>query len=307
MTAMSGLGCASAPVGVALTLPSQASFSRRYRAQAVEAALPAERQAARTQETARPAVERELEEARYAAELAERRYEHVDPAKRHVARTLEARWNTALERVTGIEQKLERMGAEIRTNSRVDPAILKQLASELPFAWNAAGTDARARQRLVRLLLEEVVIDIDETTNEFVLLLHWIGGCHTEVRLARRKTGRYPPGPERDAARVLRKLGGHWPDRELAVTLNRMRCRNEDGETWTTVRVAALRDRLAIPAYDPDAENPKTISVDAAAKRLGYLRCLGPQADTLWRSPSDPDHVLGTMENIGRRAGQRGR
>ena len=34
-------------------------------------------------------------------------------------------------------------------------------------------------------------------------------------------------------------------------------------------RVAALRDRLAIPPYDPDAEIPKTISVDAAAKRLG--------------------------------------
>ncbi|MCD1620872.1 helix-turn-helix domain-containing protein [Salipiger manganoxidans] len=48
-----------------------------------------------------------------------------------------------------------------------------------------------------------------------------------------------------------------------------MRCRTEDGETWTTVRVAGLRDKLAIPAYDPDAETPKTISVDAAAKRLG--------------------------------------
>lgn len=36
--------------------------------------------------------------------------------------------------------------------------------------------------------------DIDAKTNEFVQLLHWIGGCHTEVRLARRKTGRFPPG-----------------------------------------------------------------------------------------------------------------
>jgi excisionase family DNA binding protein len=48
-----------------------------------------------------------------------------------------------------------------------------------------------------------------------------------------------------------------------------MRCRTEDGETWTTVRVAALRRKLGIGSYDPDAEVPKTISVDAAAKRLG--------------------------------------
>lgn len=236
---------------------------------AIEAALMAGQQAARAQETVRLAVERELEEARYAAALAERRYEHVDPAKRHVARTLEARWNAALEQIARIEHKLERVKAENCPNPRIDPTILKRLASDLPFAWNAAGTDARARQRLVRLLIEEVVIDIDEQKNEFILLLHWIGGRHTEVRLARRKTGRYPPGKKLEADEVLRKLGGHWPDRELAVTLNRMRCRTEDGETWTTVRVAALRDRLAIPPYDPEAEIPKTISVDAAAKRLG--------------------------------------
>lgn len=237
--------------------------------QAVEAALLAGQQAAKAQETVRLAVERELEEAQYAATLAERRYEQVDPDKRHVARTLEARWNTALERVAGVGQKLERLDVEIRKTPGVDPAILKQLASDLPFVWNAAGTDARARQRLVRLLIEEVVIDIDEQKNEFVLLLHWIGGRHTEVRFARRKTGRYPPGQKLAAAEVLRKLGGHWPDRELAVTLNRMRCRTDAGETWTTVRVTQLRDKLAIPPYDPDADIPKTISVDATAKRLG--------------------------------------
>jgi len=237
--------------------------------QAVEAALLAAQQAAKAQESVLLAVERELEGARYAAELAERRYEHVDPAKRHVARTLEARWNAALEQVAAVEQKLGRLGAEIRSKPGVDPTVLMQLASDLPFVWNAAGTDARARQRLVRLLIEEVVIDIDAEKNEFVLLLHWIGGRHTEVRLARRKTGRFPPGRELAAGEVLRKLGGHWPDRELAVTLNRMRCRTEDGETWTTVRVAALRDSLAILPCDPDAEVPKTMSVDATAKRLG--------------------------------------
>ena len=236
---------------------------------AVQAALLAGQQAARAQEVVRLAIVKELEEARYTAELAERRYEHVDPAKRHVARTLEARWNAALERVGSVEQKLAALGAEVRSKSGVDPAVLLRLATDLPSVWNAAGTDARARQRLVRLLIEEVVIDIDPAENAFVLLIHWIGGRHTEVRLARRRTGRFPPGPTRAAADILRKLGGQWPDRELAVTLNRMRCRTEDDETWTTVRVAELRGRLAIPPYEPEAEEAKTLSVDAAAKRLG--------------------------------------
>ena len=237
--------------------------------QAIQAALLAGEQAAKAQEVVRSAVERELEEARYDAGLAERRYEHVDPAKRHVARALEARWNAALERVAEIEQKLRRAEAELKTQPQVDTGALMRLANDLPLAWNATGTDSRAKQRLVRLLIEEVVIDLDEQHNEAVLQVHWIGGRHTEVRLARRKTGRYPAGRRLRADVVMRKLGGHWPDRELAVTLNRMRCRTDDGETWTTVRTTALREKLGIPPYDPDAEVPKTISVDAAARRLG--------------------------------------
>jgi len=117
-----------------------------------------------------------------------------------------------LERVAEVEQKLGHLSAQISSQPRVDPAVLMQLASDLPFVWNAAGTDARARQRLVRLLIEEVVNDIDAEKNEFVLLLHWIGGRHTEVRLARRKTGRFPPGliarGRRNITQAWRSLAG---------------------------------------------------------------------------------------------------
>ena len=52
--------------------------------------------------------------------------------------------------------------------------------------------------------------------------------------------------------------------------MNRMRCKTPDGLTWTTVRVAELRERLGI---DAAAERPRTISADAAAHRLGI--CVG--------------------------------
>tara|TARA_R110000782_G_scaffold265932_1_gene360028 strand:- start:4212 stop:4445 length:234 start_codon:yes stop_codon:yes gene_type:complete len=72
-----------------------------------------------------------------------------------------------LERVAAVEQKLGSLATEIKSKPGIDPAVLMQLASDLPFVSNAAGTDARARRRLVSLLIEEVLIDIDEKTNEF--------------------------------------------------------------------------------------------------------------------------------------------
>jgi hypothetical protein len=73
---------------------------------AIEAAILAADQVAKVAADVRQAVDRELEEARYEASLAARRYDLVDPAKRHVARELEARWNAALERVAQLEWRM---------------------------------------------------------------------------------------------------------------------------------------------------------------------------------------------------------
>lgn len=100
-------------VGVDATIASQ--LLEAVSGQAVQAALLAADQAAKAQEAVRLAVGKELEEARYGAGLAERPYEHVDPAKRHVARALEARWNPALERVGEIEQKPRRLPTKLGT------------------------------------------------------------------------------------------------------------------------------------------------------------------------------------------------
>ena len=172
-----------------------------------------------------------------------------------------------------LEQRIARLDAEVTTRPKIDRAALMELAHDLPAAWNAPTTDARTRQRLTHMLIQEVVIDLDDAANEAVVVIHWIGGRHTELRVARVKTGRYPadrcPGP----VEVMRKLGGQWSDRELAVTMNRMRCKSADGESWTTVRVRELRERLNIAAFDPAEAGAETISVDETARRLKI--CVG--------------------------------
>jgi hypothetical protein len=134
---------------------------------------------------------------------------------------------------------------------KIDRARLLQLARDLPAVWNASSTETRTKQRLVHIVVQEIVCELDDATNEAVLLIHWRGGRHTEVRVARVKTGRYPSDMAPTAVDALRKLAGHWPDRELAVSLNRMRCKTGNGETWTTVRVREMRERLGLPEYDP--------------------------------------------------------
>jgi DNA invertase Pin-like site-specific DNA recombinase len=235
---------------------------------AVDAAILAAERAKCAGDEIRQAIRRELEEARYEASLASRRYEAVDPTKRHVMRELEARWNATLERVAELEERLNKLDAEASARPRIDKEALLRLAHDLPAAWNAPTTDPRTRQRLTRILIDEVVIDLDDKRNEAIVTVHWVGGRHTELRVARIRTGRYPEDRTPNAVEVMRKLGGQWPDARLAVTMNRMRCRTPDGETWTTVRVRELRERLGIPPFDPASTTVETISADETARRL---------------------------------------
>lgn len=236
---------------------------------AVKAALLAEERFAHAQDDVRDALLHELEEAQYEASLASRRYESVDPAKRLVARELEARWNSALEHVAQLQERLAAMEASCAQRRPIDRAALLALAQDLPAVWNATTTDTKAKQRIVRILVLEVVVDLDDAADEVVLTIHWVGGRHTEMRLPRVKTGRYPSNRHPSPVVVMRKLGGKWPDRELATTMNRMRCKHPDGGAWTTLRVQRLRERLKIAPFDPNACREETINVDQAARRLG--------------------------------------
>ena len=109
---------------------------------AVDAALLAADQAVKAADDVRRAVGRELEEARYEASLAERRYEHVDPAKRHVARELEARWNAALERVAALEATRRAAGRRAR-----GAAAGRSRGPAAPGPRPAAGLERRRDRR----------------------------------------------------------------------------------------------------------------------------------------------------------------
>ena len=52
---------------------------------------------------------KQVERARYEADLAQRRYMHVDPANRLVADTLEAEWNSKLRALNEAQEEYERL------------------------------------------------------------------------------------------------------------------------------------------------------------------------------------------------------
>jgi DNA invertase Pin-like site-specific DNA recombinase len=156
---------------------------------AIAAAAEAEAQAASRRDQVREALARDLEAARYGADRAFRQYDAADPENRLVAAELEARWNRALARAGEIEARIAAHDAAAPKPSPLAAIDAATLGTNLRTVWAAPTTDARLKKRIVRTVILEVVADIDDKASEIVLLIHWIGGVHTELRLPKRRRG----------------------------------------------------------------------------------------------------------------------
>ena len=216
---------------------------------AITAAVAAERQAGQRRDQVREALLRDLEAARYAADRAFRQYDATDPANRLVAGELEARWNKALARVVEVESKIATHGAAMPMPA-IAPAALAALATDLKTIWAAPTTDARLKKRIVRTLIQEVVADIDQEAGEIVLIVHWIGGVHSQIRLPKRRRGQRNSASA-DVITAVRQLVLIANDDLIAGTLNRNGLVTGHGNRWTRGRVTSLRSHHRIPVFKP--------------------------------------------------------
>ena len=236
----------------------------------VDAALQAAEQASHQQDEQVRAITLELQQAQYEVTTARRRYENVDSDNRLVAAELEARWNDSLTRVRELENRLTQVSPERTPDPKADRDGLLALADALPQVWDSPAADMRLKQRIVRVLIKEIVADLDEAHGQVVLLVHWQGGRHTEVRVTKNRAGQHRYCSSESVNEVVRRMAGSWPDAQIASTLNRLGLHTGKGNTWTEKRVYSLRHRLNLPDHDPAVDNSRDLfTLSQAARYLG--------------------------------------
>ena len=243
-----------------------AEMLRAVAPMAIEAAEEADRMLRDEDQDRRRIAELELQQAQYDASLAERRYAACDPDNRLIAAQLEKAWETALQRVERCRERLDRM--QMPKADDVCPDFTG-LADDLLAAWKAPRTTMRTRQRLVRALITEIIVDIDKAAGEIVFVIHWKGGQHSELRVRKPRTGEHGCSTPEQALAVIRSMAGRWSDQDIAASLNRMGMPTGQGKTWTAHRVSSLRRVRGIHGYLSAEKNGEWLTLRDAAAQLG--------------------------------------
>jgi DNA invertase Pin-like site-specific DNA recombinase len=200
----------------------------------------------------RTGAERELERKRYAAALAERQFNRVDPDNRLVAAELERRWEAALNEVRAAEDALAQQACSHPVVPiGIDKALqgkVVSLTGRLPQIWADPTTTDAQRKALLRCLVDKVVLDRGEHDVASVRIV-WRGGAATNLKVRRRvnAVGKLTRGMEmRDQALALARAGMYDDQIAAALTTEGHRSPNSEAEVLP-ITVQRIRHAAGIP------------------------------------------------------------
>jgi DNA invertase Pin-like site-specific DNA recombinase len=209
-----------------------------------------------------------IERAEYEAQLAERRYEEVDPSNRLVASTLETRWNEALVKL----QELKAQHSELQQNESLtvtaeQRAKVLALAQDFPRLWNAPSTKAKDKKRMLRLVIKDITVERFAEKRLVVLHVRWQGGAcedlHVSLPPKAADQVRYPG----ELVQRVRELAHELTDAQIAEALNREGRRPTKGKTFNVSIVSWIRHKHRIAA--PVLKRPEERTVQELADQFG--------------------------------------
>ena len=209
-----------------------------------------------------------LERLEYQAQLAQRRYEEVDPANRLVAATLEQRWNEALQAKATAQEELNRQrqkqGLELTEEQK---GQLLALAKDLPRLWNSPSTCAQDRKRMLRLLIKDITVERVRPERKVLLHIRWQGGAvedlSVDIPLPAPDKVRYPQA----VVERVRSLALSMTDPQIKATLNQEPRLSAKGKPFSLSMIKWIRFRHGIPA--PSLKKPEELTVGQAAEHFG--------------------------------------
>src|ERR1700751_1350971 len=213
-----------------------------------------------------------LEQARYEATHARRQYDAVDPDNRLVAGELERRWNERLATVARLEEQIQSLQSEQPRALRDDKrATLMALADDLPRLWNHPAASSETRNRILRAVLNEIIVTVE--ADRLRLVLHWQGGDHTRLEVVKNRTGQNRWKTDMETVQLVRELARTLPHHSIAPVLNRLGIRSAKGKSWTQLRVRNFRSVHQIAVYrESERAERHELILHEAASRLGVSK-----------------------------------
>ncbi len=191
-----------------------------------------------------------MQQLEYEAQRASDQFDQVDPANRLVAEVLEQRFNEKLEEVEQVKTELKTTSDSARQLSGGEHAAIMDLGNDFPGVWYDPDCPMVLKKKIARILIEEIIVDLDDDGQQLHFIIHWRGGCHTEFEMPKPLSGALAHKTSIEDIEIITKMAIRFRDCEIARVLSKLGRKTGKGNRWTQSRVAYARKKYKIPTPD---------------------------------------------------------
>lgn len=210
-----------------------------------------------------------IERADYEAQLAQRRYEEVDPSNRLVAGTLEKRWNDALFRLEEVRSQFsEYQKKNVLTNATLQKDKIQSLAKDLPRLWKSSSINAKDRKRILRLLIKDITVEkiIYGIERKAILHICWQGGATEDLEISLPKKTQDKWRHSDSLVEQVKQLAISMTDDEIVNKFNREGLKTNKENAFTINSIQWIRFKHKIPS--PRLNKPNEYSINQVAAKF---------------------------------------
>ena len=213
--------------------------------------------------------QKQLQQLEYEAQRAFEQYNAVDARHRLVAAELERRWNEKLEELAQAKKTFEEILNQRKTLTGEQKQELLQLGGYFKQVWHSKDCPMELKKKIIRTVIEEIIVRLDDSTKMLHFVIHWKGGCHTEFEMEKPRSA-VGKATDVEDVELIRKMADRYADGETARVLNRLNRRTGKGLYWSQSRVADVRRKHGIAGGRPHHERGREIL--SLAQAASYCR-----------------------------------
>lgn len=152
---------------------------------------------------------------------------------------------------------------------------LAELGDQVGELWKQDACPVKLKKRIVRAVQQEVLVDLDKQTDTLHFVLHWMGGCHTELPMPKPPFGIGGKTDAGDLELIHEMAGRVHADATIARVLTKLGRRTGAGKRWSQQRVASARTRGQIAGQSKDTLQPDILSLGQVVKQYGVSDSTG--------------------------------
>ncbi len=214
----------------------------------------------------RQALRLQLRQFEYEAQRAFEQYDEVDARNRLVAAELERRWNVKLEEAERLRSALADLDAHTRALTDEECESILLLGERFEHVWWSARCPLELKKKILRTVIQEAIVTLDEESSILRFIIHWKGDTHTQIEMEKPKS----PVGQKTAAKdldIIRRMADRgYGDDKIAYVLVKLGRRTGKGKRWSQRSVATARRNHSIAGQKWSKVNPEILSQGQAAK-----------------------------------------